>query len=341
MYPMQSMPQLSFLSPQMLSSLMGSLELFTTQGMLEAAADVARILAQCLLPEPLVSSCHEGCPLNFPPPPFSSSRKRRRRRRRRRSQSPASTCSTSSSSLSTDVDAVVSSILELPVTSIVQAELNMEELIWDDAVFIAKNERQEEVAIVEEVINSVLKDVLSTSEGPVHVGAKEEMQLVDFSFAEDAEEAKSAAKDKEWLKVMLDTIAKHEAEYGAPHPLPYQGSDGFLHSADVKPPQVDFAALGFNSRRLSTPELYPLHGCIPSDEKFWETSSISRGAKPGLLTTGGVIQMPPELFGYSYVSGTGRDTVWAMVAHQSAKEDSCRPSLRPPTRRMPYPGGAL
>ena len=324
MYPMQSMPQLSFLSPQMLSSLMGSLELFTNQRMLEAAADVARILAQCLLPEPLVSSCHEGCPLNFPPPPFSSSRKRRRRRRRRRSQSPASTCSTSSSSLSTDVDAVVSSILELPVTSIVQAELNMEELIWDDAVFIAKNERQEEVAIVEEVINSVLKDVLSTSEGPVHVGAKEEMQLVDFSFAEDAEEAKSPAKDKEWLKVMLDTIAKHEAEYGAPHPLPYQGSDGFLHSADVKPPQVDFAALGFNSRRLPTPKLYPLHGCIPSEGKMYDknydnnyatAAYYAYGAKPGLLTTGGVIQMPPDLFGYSYVSGTGQDTVWAMVTH--------------------------
>ena len=60
-----------------------------------------------------------------------------------------------------------------------QAELDMEELIWDEAVFIAKDERQEKaekVAIVEEMINSVLEDVLSTSKGPVHVGADEEMQ---------------------------------------------------------------------------------------------------------------------------------------------------------------------
>ena len=131
MFPMQSMPQLSCFSTQMLTSLMESLEMFTCQGMLEAAADVVRLLVQCSLPDPALStplpSCH-ACPLNFPPP-LLTPRKRRRRQRRRRSKS---TESRSSSSLSTDVDAIVTSILELPVTSAIQAEADMEELAWDD-----------------------------------------------------------------------------------------------------------------------------------------------------------------------------------------------------------------
>ena len=304
---------------------MESLELFKCQGMLEAAADVVRLLVQCSILDNALSTpsqgCH-GCPLNFPPPPFPSAKKRRRRRRRRRSQSPGSTAS---SSLSTDVDAVVTSILELPVTSSVQAELNMEELIWDDAVFIAKDERQEGVAIVEEVIDSVLRDVQSTSEGPVDVGADKEMQLIDLSFAEDAEGAsgvtkaaaqifmlekvESAAKDEEWLKEMVESIEKLETKY-APHPLPYRGPDGFLHSADVHPPRVDFAALGFNSRRLPTPEMHRISSCLPSDGSYYTVDNLF-GSKPGLLTTGGVIQMPPDIFGYQYVYGTG----WVMAAH--------------------------
>ena len=51
------------------------------------------------------------------------------------------------------------------------------------------------------------------------------------------------------------------------------------------------------------------------DNNYATAAYYAYGAKPGLLTTGGVIQMPPDLFGYSYVSGTGQDTVWAMVTH--------------------------
>ena len=211
----------------------------------------------------------------------------------------------------------------------------MEELIWDDAVYIAKDERQEKaekVAIVEEVMNSVLEKVFSSSKGPVHIGANKEMQLINFSFAEDAEGASgvtksaaqifmlekvevSAAKDEEWLEATLKIIEKLEAKY-AHHPLPYEGPDGFLHSADVCPPQVDFAALGFHSRRLPTPELHPRYGCHPSDANVnYYPEGKPFGAKPGFLTTGGVIQVPPDIFGYHYVAGTGRDTIWAMAAH--------------------------
>ena len=119
---MPAMPTFSYLSTQVLRSLTKSMEQFLCREMLDAAADVARLLGQSLLPDPALHtplpSCHAGCPLNFPPP----SRKRRRRRRRRKSRSPAAT---SSSALSTDVDAIVTAIRELPVTSTVQAEFDI------------------------------------------------------------------------------------------------------------------------------------------------------------------------------------------------------------------------
>ena len=122
MCPMPAMPTCSYLSTQVLRSLTKSMEQFLRQEMLDAAADVARLLGKSLLPDPALHtplpSCHAGCPLNFPPP----SRKRRRRRRRRRSRPPAAT---SSSALSTDVDAIVTAIRELPVTSTVQAEFDI------------------------------------------------------------------------------------------------------------------------------------------------------------------------------------------------------------------------
>ena len=49
--------------------------------------------------------------------------------------------------------------MELPVTSTVQAELNMEELIWDDAVFIAKDERQS--MTVPKILNDTGTDTFS------------------------------------------------------------------------------------------------------------------------------------------------------------------------------------
>ena len=122
MCPMPAMPTFSYLSTQVLRSLTKSMEQFLRREMLDAAADVARILGQSLLPDPALyaplPSWHAGCPLNFPPP----SRKRRRHRRRRRSRPPAAT---SSSALSTDVDAIVTAIRELPVTSTVQAEFDI------------------------------------------------------------------------------------------------------------------------------------------------------------------------------------------------------------------------
>ena len=118
---------------------------------------------------------------------------------------------------------------------------------------------------IEQEENSL--SILSIAEANATAGVTIIKLLVNTSVAEDAEGAKSAAKDEEWLKAMVESITKLEAQY-APHPLPYQGSDGFLYSADVKPPQVDFAALGFNSRRLPIPEPHPVHFTAPSPAIF-------------------------------------------------------------------------
>ena len=212
------------------------------------------------------------------------------------------------------------------MTSVIQNELEVEELAKDESEVMKVD------ATVEEVVNSVLEAVVTLAKEPMEEDAiKEESCLAIGPHS-------SATKDEKWLNAMRMTLDELEAEY-APHPFPYEGADGFLHSADVHPPQVDFSALGFNSRRLPTPVLHPVHGCS-RDEKFYTCGSphcevnakwpgwrlhwdhigadfaqpSPFGSLPGLLTSGGVIQMPSQLFGFNHISGSGRDTIWAMSA---------------------------
>ena len=129
---------------------------------------------------------------------------------------------------------------------------------------------------------------------------------------EEKDKVEASKMQDQWVDSLVTAIDVLEAKY-TPHPLPYEDPPGEIHSADVRPPQVDFTALGFNSRRLPTPELRPIHGCSPSPD-LSQSESFPFGALPGLLTNGGVIQVPHQLFGFEYVSATGRDTVWAMQA---------------------------
>ena len=59
------------------------------------------------------------------------------------------------------------------MTSAIQAELDVEELAWDDDVFVAKDESEEvkENAMVGDLINSVLEAVVTIAEEPVQVDA--------------------------------------------------------------------------------------------------------------------------------------------------------------------------
>ena len=129
-------------------------------------------------------------------------------------------------------------------------------------------------------------------------------------------EVETSEMQDQWVDSLVTVIDNLEAKY-TPHPLPYEDPPGVIHSADVHPPYVDFLRLGFNSRRLPTPELHPIHGCSPTSSHqscVCHPEPVSFGALPGLLTNGGVIPVPHKLFGFEYVSGTGRDTVWAMQA---------------------------
>ena len=198
------------------------------------------------------------------------------------------------------------------MTSAIQAELGEEELAWDDDVFIAMEEPREmkEDAMVGDVIDSVLEAVVTIGKKPVQVDPVDTIRKKSFPTIGPY---LSATKDEEWLDAMLLTLEELEAEY-AHHPFPYEGVDGCLHSADVHPPHVDFSALGFNSRRLPRPEHYPVHGCSPSSG-LYQSESFPFGAVSGLLTNSGVIQVPQQLFGFEYVSGTvGRNTTWMMCA---------------------------
>ena len=124
-------------------------------------------------------------------------------------------------------------------------------------------------------------------------------------------EVEMSEMQDQWVDNLVTVINNLEAKY-TPHPLPYEDPPGVIHSADVRPPYVDFTAMGFNSRRLPTPELHPIYGCSPNSSHQYK--DFPYGALPGLLTNGGVIPVPHQLFGFEYVTGTGRNTVWAMQA---------------------------
>ena len=313
-------PALSCVPPQLLQDLLAVLRGLLHCGHAEAAAH----LALAAFPSPPPSSAPSipvhVCPLSFPPPP-PSLRRRRRRRRRRRSVEPAGS-NISSSSLSSDVDSIVSSILVLPVTSAVEEEqvLN-QDLQWDD---IFTTETKDELRVSkkeeeEEKVETMEKDeVLMVEEATganIVTSLLNEMLISVVAMEEEVKgKVESSEMQDQWVESLVTVINDLEAKY-TPHLLPYEDPPGVLHSADVHPPHVDFTALGFNSRRLPIPELHPKHGCIPNPD--WHQlagDSFPFGALPGLLTNGGVIQVPHQLFGYEYVSGSGRDTVWAMQA---------------------------
>ena len=315
-------PALSCVPPQLLQDLLAVLRGLLHCGHAEAAAHLALAAFPSLPPSSAPSIPAHVCPLSFPPPP-PSLRRRRRRRRRRRSVEPAGS-TISSSSLSSDVDSIVSSILVLPVTSVVEEEEQLlnQDLQWDD---IFTTETKEELRVgekeeEEEKFETNEKDELPTQEEEVKganiVASLLEEMLISAVAMEVMEvevkgEVEMSEMQDQWVDSLVTVINNLEAKY-TPHPLPYEDPPGVIHSADVHPPYVDFTAMGFNSRRLPTPELHPIYGCSPNSSHQYK--DFPYGALPGLLTNGGVITVPHQLFGFEYVSGTGRGTVWAMQA---------------------------
>ena len=203
-----------------------------------------------------------------------------------------------------------------------------QDLEWDD---IFTTETKEELRVGEkeeqeeaEKVETIEKDELPMQEEEVKgadivTSLLNEMLISVVAMEQKAEgKVETSEMQDQWVDSLVTVIKDLEVKY-TPHPLPYEDPPGVIHSADVHPPYVDFLALGFNSRRLPTPELHPIYGCSPSSNYQFGSyvchpESVSFGALPGLLTNGGVIQVSHQLFGFEYVSGTGRDTVWAMQA---------------------------
>ena len=255
--------------------------------------------------------------------------------------------------------------MELPVTSAIDTDLDMEELTWDDRdVFIAKEEERTPSLSLSScelqgsakshtsanIVTSLLDEIVSS------VVIRAPPIAKSASKVEESDKVEASTKmEDQWVDNLVTAINDLEAKY-TPHPLPYEDPPGEIHSADVRPPQVDFTALGFTSRFLPKPDPLPVYGCSedpafyrcerqhhkegtppPCSDHVFHCSNPGRakspdfpglpwhvgprhgqpdpfGTLPGLLTDSGVIAMPSALFGHTYVSGTGRDTLWAMQA---------------------------
>ena len=112
-------PTLSAFPPQMLGCLLNVIEKLLSKGYNEAAARIALLACPpCLSPPPPSPPPH-WCPLSSPPPSPPTRPKQRRRRRRSKSPSPSTTFS---AHLSSDIDALLHSISNLPVTPLIKEE---------------------------------------------------------------------------------------------------------------------------------------------------------------------------------------------------------------------------
>jgi len=146
--------------------------------------------------------------------------------------------------------------------------------------------------------------------------------------------------------------------------FPGLGDRAIIFSAPVSPPRVDFKALGFGPQFLPRPELFPVQGCSQdlatylcvegnecrsskhhyrrSDRRPdvtpyppWHIGSAHSepcpfGALPGLETDFGIINLPEMLFGWKYLSGTGRDTKWVMTSEVKFPSFSSKSRLLDP-----------
>ena len=133
------------------------------------------------------------------------------------------------------------------MTSTIQAELDFEELAWDNDNVLDAEARDESKKAEE--MAATMKEEQAAIKVEEKMMTEEDNRVPDHSA-------------EVWMDEMVNTLGALEVKY-TPHPLPYQGLEGVLHSADVHPPHVDFSALGFNSRRLTRPELHPVQGCSP------------------------------------------------------------------------------
>ena len=143
---------------------------------------------------------------------------------------------------------------------------------------------------------------------------------------------RSPQKDENWPKTMLEKVNALEDKYSETF-SPKMGVDGFIHSAKVVIPKIDFSKVKPHlQRNLPKPEAFPVQGCSP-DSNFYEEHNHSQpyyegryekakfdlaspfGTKAGFETNLGIVAIPDSpLHGYIYAGGYGNSTRWQLFA---------------------------
>ena len=161
MMPQNSfVPTLSAFPPQMLGSLLNVIEKLLSKGYDEAAARIALLACPpCSSPPPPSPPPH-WCPLSSPPPSPPTRPKRRRRRRRSKSPSPSTTFS---AHLSSDIDALLHSISNLPVTP----------LIKEESESLEEGVEREVLTMPPPSLGCVVEEVTVKQEGSIVAGQKD------------------------------------------------------------------------------------------------------------------------------------------------------------------------
>ena len=131
---------------------------------------------------------------------------------------------------------------------------------------------------------------------------------------------------------MLEKVNALEDKYSETF-SPKMGVDGFIHSAKVVIPKIDFSKVKPHlQRNLPKPEAFPVQGCSP-DSNFYEEHNHSQpyyegryekakfdlaspfGTKAGFETNLGIVAIPDSpLHGYIYAGGYGNNTRWQLFA---------------------------
>ena len=128
---------------------------------------------------------------------------------------------------------------------------------------------------------------------------------------------------------MLEKVNALEEKYSESF-SPKMGEDGFIHSAKVMIPKIDFSKIKPHlHQKLPKPGLYPVHSCSPDLDFYHKATEYNLydrkqpkfqcpapfGMKAAFETNLGLVAVPEEpIGGYIYQSGGGNSTIWQLFA---------------------------
>ena len=140
---------------------------------------------------------------------------------------------------------------------------------------------------------------------------------------------RATQKDENWPKSMLEKVNAIEEKYSESF-SPKMGGDGFIHSAKVMIPKIDFSKVKPHlHQKLPKPGLFSVQGCSPDSDFYHKATEYNLydrkqpkfqcpapfGMKAAFETNLGLVAVPEEpIGGYIYKSGGGASTIWQLFA---------------------------